>query len=32
MPAAGGHVGFIRFTREGEFWHETRVADFATAD
>ncbi len=31
MPAAGGHVGFIRFCRDGEFWHETRVADFATA-
>lgn len=32
MPAAGGHVGFIRFNHDEEFWHETRVADFAGAD
>ncbi len=25
----GGHMGFITFGRNGEFWHETRVAEFA---
>lgn len=25
----GGHMGFITFGRNGEFWHETRTAEFA---
>lgn len=25
----GGHMGFITFGRGGEFWHETRTAEFA---
>jgi len=25
----GGHMGFITFGCNGEFWHETRVAEFA---
>jgi predicted alpha/beta-fold hydrolase len=25
----GGHMGFITFGNNGEFWHETRVAEFA---
>jgi uncharacterized protein len=28
MPSAGGHSGFVRFTPEGEYWHETRIAEF----
>ena len=24
----GGHVGFITFCNNGEFWHETRVTEF----
>ena len=27
----GGHVGFLTFDSTGEFWHEKRIADFATA-
>lgn len=27
-PEYGGHVGFISFNHGGEYWHETRVADF----
>ena len=26
----GGHVGFLTFDSTGEFWHEKRIADFAT--
>ena len=29
-PEYGGHVGFISLNRRGEYWHETRVADFLT--
>jgi hypothetical protein len=25
----GGHMGFITFSGNGEFWHETRTAEFA---
>lgn len=25
----GGHMGFITFSKNGEFWHETRAAEFA---
>jgi hypothetical protein len=28
VPEKGGHMGFITFGRNGEFWHETRVAEF----
>jgi len=30
MPKSGGHVGFVDFKPNGEYWHETRVATFAT--
>ena len=29
VPEKGGHMGFITFGRNGEFWHETRTAEFA---
>jgi len=29
VPGKGGHMGFITFSKDGEFWHETRAADFA---
>jgi len=29
VPEKGGHMGFITFTKNGEFWHETRTAEFA---
>ena len=32
MPESGGHVGFIDFKPNGEYWHETRVASFITDD
>lgn len=28
MPADGGHVGFVTFGRDGEYWSETRAAAF----
>ncbi|MBD3345527.1 MAG: alpha/beta fold hydrolase [Chitinivibrionales bacterium] len=28
MPESGGHVGFVGFNPEREYWHETRVTDF----
>jgi predicted alpha/beta-fold hydrolase len=28
MPASGGHVGFISFNREAEFWSESRAVSF----
>lgn len=28
MPSAGGHVGFVTFNSQGEYWHETRAASF----
>jgi len=28
VPEKGGHMGFVTFSRNGEFWHETRVAEF----
>ena len=28
MPKGGGHVGFVTFNSEGEYWHETRVTSF----
>ena len=30
MPKSGGHVGFVDFKSNGEYWHETRIATFAT--
>lgn len=27
----GGHMGFITFSKDGEFWHEKRTAEFALA-
>jgi predicted alpha/beta-fold hydrolase len=27
-PAHGGHVGFVTFGRDGEYWSERRAADF----
>jgi predicted alpha/beta-fold hydrolase len=30
-PANGGHVGFISFNRDGEYWSETRAAAFLEA-
>ncbi len=30
-PASGGHVGFIRFGSNGEYWSETRAAEFISA-
>ena len=29
IPENGGHLGFITFGKNGEFWHETRSAEFA---
>lgn len=29
IPEKGGHVGFVSFGISGEYWHETRAADFA---
>ncbi len=29
VPENGGHMGFITFGKNGEFWHETRTAEFA---
>ncbi len=29
MPEAGGHVGFVTFWRKGEFWSESRAAEWA---
>lgn len=28
VPERGGHVGFITFGNKGEYWHETRTAEF----
>ena len=28
MPASGGHVGFIAFNSQGEYWSETRAISF----
>lgn len=28
VPDKGGHMGFVTFSKNGEFWHETRVAEF----
>lgn len=30
MPKSGGHVGFADFNKNSEYWHETRIASFAT--
>lgn len=27
-PRRGGHIGFMAFNNNGEYWHETRVAEF----
>lgn len=27
-PRSGGHVGFITFNKNGEYWHESRISDF----
>lgn len=29
MPKSGGHVGFVDFKSNGEYWHETKIAAFA---
>jgi len=29
VPEHGGHMGFITFGKNGEFWHEIRAAEFA---
>ncbi len=31
-PATGGHVGFEAFGKNGEYWSETRAAEFLDAD
>ncbi len=28
VPQTGGHMGFVSFNREGEYWHETRALQF----
>ena len=28
MPSEGGHVGFVLFNEENEYWHEKRVIEF----
>lgn len=28
MPISGGHVGFITFNRQGQYWSETRAVSF----
>jgi predicted alpha/beta-fold hydrolase len=28
IPASGGHVGFVSFTKGGEYWSETRAGEF----
>ena len=30
MPDHGGHVGFVDFRSNGEYWHEKRIAAFVT--
>jgi uncharacterized protein len=30
MPDHGGHVGFVDFRPNGEYWHEKRIAAFVT--
>jgi len=32
VPDKGGHVGFITFNSDGEYWDETRTAEFAEAN
>lgn len=29
IPEYGGHVGFVAFNKENEYWHEKRVSEFA---
>jgi predicted alpha/beta-fold hydrolase len=31
MPASGGHVGFVAFNRNGEYWSESRALSFLNA-
>lgn len=31
MPTSGGHVGFVSFNHDGEYWSETRAAAFLSA-
>jgi predicted alpha/beta-fold hydrolase len=28
MPKYGGHVGFVSFNRQSEYWSETRALEF----
>ncbi len=30
IPNSGGHVGFVSFNRNGEYWHETQAVSFIT--
>ncbi len=30
-PAHGGHVGFVAFNEDNEYWHETRAASFISS-
>ena len=30
MPASGGHVGFVTFNPQGEYWSESRAVSFLT--
>jgi predicted alpha/beta-fold hydrolase len=32
MPKSGGHVGFVRFDRNGAYWSEQRVVEFLGRD
>ncbi len=32
MPISGGHVGFVTFNPEGEYWSETRAVSFLGAN
>jgi hypothetical protein len=32
MPASGGHVGFIGFNKDAEYWSETRAVAFLSEE
>ena len=31
IPVSGGHVGFVSFNHDGEYWSETRAVSFLSA-